>query len=165
MRRIPPAASPEVPLPSHALTPGAALLAGPRAARPLTLPLPARRGHLPLVPCHSTVFGRDFKPDGGGNVLQCLPKSNGEPAAMPTIETIARPRRNRVSVPVPEEYGSYPFRVILVPLAPEEPIPPARRTRRSRRRTFVDALLACPKLDEGESLDVSRELIAGYLPR
>jgi hypothetical protein len=49
--------------------------------------------------------------------------------------------------------------------APEEPIPPARRTRRSRRPTFVDALLACPKLDEGESLDISRKLIAGYLPR
>jgi hypothetical protein len=29
----------------------------------------------------------------------------------------------------------------------------------------VDALLACPKLDDGESLDVSRELIAGHLPR
>lgn len=76
---------------------------------------------------------------------------------MPTIETIARPRRNRVSVPVPEEYGSYSFRVILVPLALEEPVPASRRTRRSRRRTFVDALLACPQLGEGESLDVSRD--------
>lgn len=103
------------------------------------------------------VFKCDFKLDSGGNVLQCPPKSNGETAAMPSIETIARPRRNRVSVPVPEEYGSYPFRVILVPLAPEESAPSAHRTRRSRRRTFVDALLACPKLGEGEFLDVSRD--------
>ena len=29
---------------------------------------------------------------------------------------IARPRRNRISVSVPREYGSYSFRVILVPL-------------------------------------------------
>ena len=46
---------------------------------------------------------------------------------MPPIQTIARPRRNRISVPVPEEYGSYSFRVILVPLAPAASPPPERR--------------------------------------
>ena len=34
---------------------------------------------------------------------------------MSPIETIVRPRRNRISVPVPKEYGSYSFQVILVP--------------------------------------------------
>ena len=35
------------------------------------------------------------------------------------IETIARPVRNRISVPVPSEYASCPFQVILIPLSPE----------------------------------------------
>jgi len=38
---------------------------------------------------------------------------------MPTIQTIARPRRNRISVAIPEEYGSYSFQVILVPFKEE----------------------------------------------
>ncbi len=77
---------------------------------------------------------------------------------MPPIETIARPRRNRISVAVPREYGSYSFQVILVPLASgEEPsASPARRAER-RPRSFVDALLSCPKLGAGETLDVSRD--------
>lgn len=36
---------------------------------------------------------------------------------MPPIETIARPRRNRISVAIPREYASYSFRVIVVPIA------------------------------------------------
>ena len=77
---------------------------------------------------------------------------------MPPIETIVRPRRNRISVTVPREYGSCSFQVILVPLDAGDPpaassaLPPGRR-----RRSFVDALLACPKLGEGETLDVSRD--------
>ena len=35
---------------------------------------------------------------------------------MPAIQTIARPRRNRISVDIPFEYRSYSFQVILVPL-------------------------------------------------
>lgn len=55
---------------------------------------------------------------------------------MPPIQTIARPRRNRISVPVPEEYGSYSFRVILVPLAPEASPSPKRREM-PRIRDFI----------------------------
>ena len=39
---------------------------------------------------------------------------------MPTIQTIARPRRNRVTVSVPEEYKGYSFQVILVPFKEEK---------------------------------------------
>ena len=39
---------------------------------------------------------------------------------MPTIQTIVRPRRNRISLTVPEEYGDYSFQVILVPFKEEE---------------------------------------------
>ena len=35
---------------------------------------------------------------------------------MPAIQTIATPRRNRISVDIPVEYRSYSFQVILVPL-------------------------------------------------
>ena len=77
---------------------------------------------------------------------------------MPSFETIVRPRRNRISVAVPREYGSYSFQVILLPIASEDTFlaRPAVRSRR-KKRTFVDALLSCPKLDEGETLDVSRD--------
>ena len=37
---------------------------------------------------------------------------------MPTIETIARPVRNRISVEIPQRYHAYSFRVVLVPIAP-----------------------------------------------
>lgn len=74
---------------------------------------------------------------------------------MPPIETIARPRRNRISVPVPKEYGSYSFQVILVPLVPDVPPPPSPARR--RKKNFVEALLSCPKLADGETLDVSRD--------
>ena len=42
-----------------------------------------------------------------------------EPGKMPPIETIVRPVRNRINVPIPKEYRSYSFRVVLVPIAPE----------------------------------------------
>ena len=35
---------------------------------------------------------------------------------MPSIQTIARPVRNRISIKVPKEYSSYSFQVLLVPL-------------------------------------------------
>lgn len=77
---------------------------------------------------------------------------------MPPIETIARPRRNRISVAVPREYGSYSFQVILVPLGPIESRGKKVAGRSGRgRRTFVDALLSCPKLGDGETLDVVRD--------
>lgn len=42
---------------------------------------------------------------------------------MPPIETIVRPRRNRISFAVPKEYASYSFRVIAVPVEDEHPQP------------------------------------------
>jgi hypothetical protein len=76
---------------------------------------------------------------------------------MPPIETIATPRRNRISVSIPREYSSYSFQVILVPLAPvaSQTVPVVRVGRKPR--TFVEALLSCPKLEDGESLDVTRD--------
>ena len=79
----------------------------------------------------------------------------GKGEHMSPIETIARPRRNRISIPVPRGYGSYSFHVILVPLQESQPHP--ETTRGKKRRSFVEALLSCPKLDEGESLDISRD--------
>ena len=76
---------------------------------------------------------------------------------MPPIETIATPRRNRISVSIPREYSSYSFQVILVPLAPvaSQTVPVVRVGQKPR--TFVEALLSCPKLEDGESLDVTRD--------
>ena len=74
---------------------------------------------------------------------------------MPPIETITRPRRNRISVSVPREYSGYSFQVILVPLGVD-----TTRTvtlMPHKKRSFVDALLSCPKLGEGETLDISRD--------
>ena len=51
---------------------------------------------------------------------------------MPAIETIAKPRGNRISVPVPEEYSSYSFQVILVPIRPEELLSVANRACRTQ---------------------------------
>ena len=39
---------------------------------------------------------------------------------MPPIETIARPVRNRISVEIPKGYRAYAFRVVLVPIVPDE---------------------------------------------
>jgi hypothetical protein len=74
---------------------------------------------------------------------------------MSPIETIAKPRRNRITVQVPKEYGMCSFQVILVPLGNATPGGVSKR--RSRRTTFVDALLACPRFGEGEILDVARD--------
>lgn len=74
---------------------------------------------------------------------------------MSPIETIAKPRRNRITVPVPKEYGTCSFQVILVPLGNGKAGDVSRRT--GKRPTFVDALLSCPKLGEGETLDVPRD--------
>ena len=74
---------------------------------------------------------------------------------MPPIETITRPHRNRISVSVPREYSGYSFQVILVPLGVD-----TTRTvtlMPHKKRSFVDALLSCPKLGEGETLDISRD--------
>ena len=61
---------------------------------------------------------------------------------MPPIETIARPRRNRISIPIPKEYGSYSFQVILVPLVPD--VPPPASPKRRPKRSLVEALMSCP---------------------
>lgn len=75
---------------------------------------------------------------------------------MPPIQTIASPYRDRISVAVPKEYRSYSFQVILVPLVPQDAPNPIRRSSTRRKKgTFVDALLACPKLDE--ELDIARD--------
>ena len=74
---------------------------------------------------------------------------------MSPIETITRPCRNRISVSVPREYSGYSFQVILVPLGVD-----TTRTvtlMPHKKRSFVDALLSCPKLGEGETLDISRD--------
>lgn len=78
---------------------------------------------------------------------------------MSSIETIARPVGNRISVDVPEEYASYFFQVLLVPLRDNTPSfsRPVHRGRHTRRRNFVEALLSCPKLAAGETLDISRD--------
>ena len=74
---------------------------------------------------------------------------------MSPIETIARPHRNRISVSVPREYSSYSFQVILVPLGVDTVDAPPQKSRKTG--SFVDALLSCPKLGEGETLDVTRD--------
>ena len=76
---------------------------------------------------------------------------------MPPIEAIVTPRRNRISVSVPKEYSSYSFQVILVPLAPVAPHATTVVRVGRKPRTFVEALLSCPKLGEGETLDVTRD--------
>lgn len=73
---------------------------------------------------------------------------------MSPIETIIRPRRNKISLQVPSELGSYFFHVIMVPLGADEAI--TVRATANKPGSFVDALLSCPKLDEGEALDVTR---------
>ena len=77
---------------------------------------------------------------------------------MQTIETIARPRRNRISVAVPKEFAGYSFQVILVPLAADTSasVSSAAGTTPGGG-SFVDALLSCPKSADGETLDVSRD--------
>ena len=74
---------------------------------------------------------------------------------MSPIETIARPYRNRISVSVPREYSSYSFQVILVPLGVDTVDAPPQKSRKTG--SFVDALLSCPKLGDGETLDVTRD--------
>ncbi len=77
---------------------------------------------------------------------------------MPLIETIARPVRNRISVKVPKEYASYSFQVLLVPLfesADQNHFDGSSRIR--KKQSFVDVLLSCPRLDEGDELDIARD--------
>jgi hypothetical protein len=45
--------------------------------------------------------------------------------------------------------------VILVPLGVDASRPVALRSH--KKRSFVDALLSCPKLGDGETLDISRD--------
>ena len=73
---------------------------------------------------------------------------------MPPIETIMRPHRNRISVSVPRGYSAYSFQVILVPLGVDAVRTTTLMPR--KKRSFVDALLSCPKLGDGETLDISR---------
>ena len=77
---------------------------------------------------------------------------------MPPIETIARPIRNRISVKVPKEYASYSFQVLLVPLFEStEQNHFGRSSRTRKKQSFVDVLLSCPRLDEGDELDIARD--------
>ena len=78
---------------------------------------------------------------------------------MSSIETIAMPVGNRISVDVPEEYSSCLFQVLLVPLRDKSSsfFRTGHRGRHTRQRNFVEALLSCPKLPEGETLDISRD--------
>ena len=77
---------------------------------------------------------------------------------MPPIETIARPHKNRISVAVPREYGTYSFQVILVPLEQEPAfVPSAARSSARRRKNFVETLLSSPRLADGDTLDISRD--------
>ena len=78
-----------------------------------------------------------------------------ESEAMPPIETITRPHGNRISVSVPREYSAYSFQVILVPLGVDAVSTATLMPR--KKRSFVDALLSCPKLGDGETLDISRD--------
>ena len=75
---------------------------------------------------------------------------------MPPIETITRPRKNRISVAVPKEYGKCSFQVILVPFE-QEPvfIPSVQRCPAKRRKNFVETLLSSPRLADGDALDIS----------
>ena len=78
--------------------------------------------------------------------------------AMPPIETIARPHKNRISVAVPREYGTCSFQVILFPLGQELPVVPSAARRPARRRkNFVETLLSSPRLADGDALDISRD--------
>lgn len=58
---------------------------------------------------------------------------------MPPIETIARPRRNRISasIPLPTEYASCIFKVIFVPIKKEE-------TAQKEEMSAVDLFRSCP---------------------
>ena len=39
---------------------------------------------------------------------------------MPTIETVATPVHNRISIQIPKEYASYSFKVVLLPFTMSE---------------------------------------------
>lgn len=39
---------------------------------------------------------------------------------MPTLERVVRPRRNRISLNIPREFGHYTFRIVMTPIAKEE---------------------------------------------
>ena len=81
---------------------------------------------------------------------------------MPPIQTIATPVRNRISVPVPTEYRSYSFEVILKPIIPRDS-KVAERGRPARRRngriksgsSFVEFMRTCPV--DLSTLDFSRD--------
>ena len=81
---------------------------------------------------------------------------------MPPIQTIVTPVRNRISVPVPVEYRSYSFEVILKPIVPCD-AKDAERTRPARRHngraksgsSFVEFMRTCPV--DLSTLDLSRD--------
>ena len=81
---------------------------------------------------------------------------------MPPIQTIVTPVRNRISVPVPVEYRSCSFEVILKPIIPHKS-KVAERGRPARRRngriksgsSFVEFMRSCPV--DLSTLDLSRD--------
>ncbi len=79
---------------------------------------------------------------------------------MPPIQTIAIPHRNKISVAIPEEYSSYSFQVILVPLEslPSNGTAKRKIAPKSCKGNFVEALLSCPRLLEGEDLEITQNM-------
>ena len=75
---------------------------------------------------------------------------------MPPIEMIASPVRDRISIPIPKKYRAYSFVVTLTPVA--EPSDSRRRDARRGKKVFAFELMHCPILDEGEELDVRRNV-------
>ena len=39
---------------------------------------------------------------------------------MPTLERVARPRRNRISLEIPKKYSGYTFKIVMVPIVEDE---------------------------------------------
>ena len=79
---------------------------------------------------------------------------------MPPIEMIASPVGNRISIPIPRKYRAYSFQVTLAPVKTDGETTRRRVARMRRMETSVSLWdqLACPVFDEGEGLDISRDL-------
>ena len=102
--------------------------------------------HQPLVACTliGIVCGQPVAGIILGGSLQMIAMGWANIGA---IETIARPRRNRISVAIPREYASYSFRVIVVPIEDKpqplkKPLPGFFNLRHRLSKEAVSELLA-----------------------